>query len=362
MQVGARQEKLFFGRAIAIAFLWSCVGVLGRFLLSAKEFVNTKVGAAGLLQAWLLPRHATVWNQNCSRQLVDVFVVRPMAVAELDWLSGELRLSRWAPTTRRSYDVWLRTWFLFCQVNGVVSLPACPKWLQRLFTWLALHCSISAMNLAATEIAAAHSHHGLPHPYKDEHSLPDLISAIKKSGMCGTRAEKFVVDSKFVVDMCKKFLEWFIVFDKDRFDPRTQPKSEARRTVLWLRAVAIVLLGLEAGLWCNEVVYLSACWVYVAGGDVELHVKLAKNGNMLSQSHDWCVPQAASRRISRSSPSLRSSTSLSSSSQAAEWLQIAHIHSSSGCRLHTFTVPPGVLHEVLANVLDVVITAWARAH
>ena len=223
-----------------------------------------------------------MWNQHRGRHLPDSFTVGPTAVAELDWLSSELRLSRWAPTTRRSYNVWLRTWFSFCEVNGVVPLPACPEWLRRFFTWLALHYSISAVNSAASAIVAAHSHHGLPHPYKDEHSLQDLISAIKKSGMCGTRAEKFVVDSRFVVDMCRKFLEWFPVFDKDSFDLHTQPTSDAGRTVLWLRAVAIVLLGLEAGLRCNEVVCLSVCcWVYVDGGDVELHVKLAKNGNML---------------------------------------------------------------------------------
>ena len=95
----------------------------------------------------------------------------------------------------------------------------------------------------------------------------------------GTRAKKFIVDGSFIVSMCSDFLEEYPVFDAERFDPTVSVQSDEDRSIMWLRAVAIILLGLEIGARAGEITRMTVCcWQAREDGSVYVLVHLAKNG------------------------------------------------------------------------------------
>ena len=110
-------------------------------------------------------------------------------------------------------------------------------------------------------------------------ALKSMLKAISAVGMCGTRSKKFIVDGSFIVAMCSDFLEEYPVFDAERFDPTVSVQSDEGRSIMWLRAVAMILLGLEIGARAGEITRMTVCcWQARDDGSVYVLVHLAKNG------------------------------------------------------------------------------------
>ena len=84
-----------------------------------------------------------------------------------------------------------------------------------------------------------------------------MLKAISAVGMCGTRSEKFIVDGSFIVAMYSDFSEEYPVFDAERFDPMVLVQSDEDRSIMWLRAVAMILLGLEIRAQMGEIEILK---------------------------------------------------------------------------------------------------------
>ena len=164
-------------------------------------------------------------------------------------------------------------------------MPASRQWLARFITYLAVHYSISTVNIAVAALAALHGWNGFDNPIKNDSVLQDLLKSIEKSGLAGTRSKKFVVDESFVVRMCSYFVADYPCFDKEVFDPWRAASTDVERSVMWLRGLCMILVGLELGLRCSEVCDLTACcWEVLADGDVFVPVKGAKNGQVTRES------------------------------------------------------------------------------
>jgi integrase len=109
--------------------------------------------------------------------------------------------------------------------------------------------------------------------------LLGILKAIEAVGVCGVRSKKFIVDAAFIVKMCSMFVEEYPVFDQTLFDPDKTPVVDSERSILWLRGVAIILLGLEVGARAGEVANMTVCcWQQREDGSVFVSVNLAKNG------------------------------------------------------------------------------------
>ena len=110
-------------------------------------------------------------------------------------------------------------------------------------------------------------------------ALKTMLKVISAVGMCGTKCKKFIVDGSFIAAMCSEFLEEYPVFDAERFDPTVSVKTDEGRSIMWLRAVAIILLGLEIGARAGESARMTVCcWQAREDGSVYVLVHLAKNG------------------------------------------------------------------------------------
>jgi hypothetical protein len=109
------------------------------------------------------------------------------------------------------------------------------------------------VNIAVAALAALHGWNGFDNPIKNDSVLQDLLKSIEKSGLAGTRSKKFVVDESFVVRMCSYFVADCPCFDKEVFDPWRAASTDVERSVMWLRGLCMILVGLELGLRCSEV-------------------------------------------------------------------------------------------------------------
>ena len=75
------------------------------------------------------------------------------------------------------------------------------------------------MPVAASAIVAMYAWNGLPHLFKGNVSVKQVLDGIESCGICGSRAPKFIVDSSFIVGMAESFLADYPWFDADWFDP-----------------------------------------------------------------------------------------------------------------------------------------------
>ena len=188
---------------------------------------------------------ATVWDYNRGRPLPDGAEVRVNDIGKLDELGSSLRASKWRQSTRALYNGYFRIWLYFALANGCAILPADPTDVTRCLTWMALSYAASTVSVAASAIVAMHVWNGLPHPFKGDVFVKQVLDGIESCGICGSRAPKFIVDSSFIVGMTERFLTDYPWFDADWFDPW---RRDGGKSVIWMRAVALVLVGLELGV------------------------------------------------------------------------------------------------------------------
>ena len=140
---------------------------------------------------------------------------------------------------------------------------------------MALSYAASTVSVAAAAIVAIHAWNGLPHPFKGDARLKQILGGIESCGICGSRAPKYIVDSSFVVGMVEAFLEEYPFFDTEWFDPW---RRDGSRSVMWLRSVALVLVGLELGVRPSSLARLTTCcWQRRLDGTVAVQIDLAKN-------------------------------------------------------------------------------------
>ena len=229
----------------------------------------------------LLSELKTIWDQNRGKKLPEKYHCGPTDTDILDDLCAQLRASKLRLSTRKLYNRWCKVWLSFCEVNKAEAMPAGRVWLARFMTYLAVHYSISTVNIAVAAVAALHGWNGFDNPVKNDAALKDLLKSIEKSGLAGVRAKKLVVDESFVVRMCSFFVEDYPTFDAEVFDPWRAATTDEERSVMWLRGLCMILVGLELGLRCSEVGSLTACcWEVLPDGDVFVSVKGAKNGQV----------------------------------------------------------------------------------
>jgi hypothetical protein len=225
----------------------------------------------------LFDEEKSVWDTHRGRAIPESLRVDMLDFEGLDLLAASLREARWRYTTRTSYNRWFKCWQSFAKAQGCVVMPAESAWLQRFFVFLTLYYAAATVQISACAIVALHRLNGFPSPMTEE--LKSLMKAIEAVGICGAKSKKFIVDGAFVVTMCQSFLEDFPTFDKELFDPSVVVKIDAHRSIMWLRGVAMILLGLELGARAGEVVAMTVCcWQARTDGSVFVEVKLAKNG------------------------------------------------------------------------------------
>ena len=151
----------------------------------------------------------------------------------------------------------------------------------RFFTYLTLGYAAATVQICACAVAAVHRLNGYDCPLTA--ALKSLLKAISAVGMCGTRCKKLIVDGSFIVAMCSNFLEEYPVFDAERFDPTVLVRSDEDRSIMWLRAVAKILLGLEIGARAGEITRMRVCcWQARDDGSVMywcIWLKMARMAN-----------------------------------------------------------------------------------
>ena len=231
----------------------------------------------GAMKVQLFREEQSVWDTHRGRAVPEEARVDMMDFEGLDILASSLTEARWRFGTRTSYNRWFRCWQSYAAATGCTVLPAEPLWLKRFLVMLTLNYAASTVQISACAISAIHKLNGLPSPITPE--LKTLLKSIEAVGICGSKSKKFIVDPAFVVAMCQAFLHDFPTFDKDIFDPWVRVRGDAGRSVMWLRNVAIILLGLEVGARASEVARLTACcWRPRDDGSVYVLIQLAKNG------------------------------------------------------------------------------------
>jgi hypothetical protein len=217
-----------------------------------------------------------VWDRFRGRLLPEEDRVEVRDLAGLDELASSLMQAKWRFNTRQSYNRWFRVWMTFSEVWQCDALPAKECWLKRFFTFLTLDYAASTVQICACAVAAVHKLNGLRDPITAE--LKVLLKAIEAVGKCGTRSKKFIVDAAFIVSMCQDFLKEYPVFDCEVFNPWQTVTRSKDMSVMWLRGVALILLGLEIGARPSELVNMTACcWQDRKDGSVFVKVILAKN-------------------------------------------------------------------------------------
>ena len=255
------------------------------FQYFSDQLAGTKIG-----EVELLSELRTIWDANQGRKLPAEYQCGPADVDILDDLCAQLRTLKLRLSTRKSYNRWCKVWLSFCEVNRAHPMPASRQWLARFMTYLAVHYSISTVNIAVAALAALHGWNGFDNPIKNDTVLQDLLKSIAKSGLAGVKAKKFVVDESFVFRMCTYFIDDYPCFDAEVFDPWRAAATDADRSVMWLRGLCMILVGLELGLRCSEVCNLTACcWEVLPDKDVFVPVKGAKNGQVTRDSGSTLV-------------------------------------------------------------------------
>lgn len=237
----------------------------------------------------------TVWDVVRGKGLPQGCIPSARDLGRLDHLAEQLIQSKWALSTRISYNAWFGSWQEFASLHRFTPLPAQERWLLRYFTLLACYYSAATVEIAAASIVAVHRINNLTNPVQAFPAVQTLVQSIKKNGLVSSRSKKFVVDAAFVVKMCTMFVAWFPAFDYDLFHPSAPGKTSIERSIVWMRGVAIILLGLAAGLRAGEVTRLTrCCWEHAAHNSVFIHVKLAKNGKNGVRSGAYLAPDTGS--------------------------------------------------------------------
>ena len=228
----------------------------------------------------MLDKEENLWDQSRGQGLARSEIPVAGDVCGLDRLAGMLMMSNWAPSTRGSYNRWFLTWLSFCLLHSISPFPVDEVWFCRFLTYLACYYSKSTVSIAVASVVALSKHNGYSHPVKSSQRVQLILHGIDRTGLAGLKAPKFIIDQQFVVKMCKLFLDKFPVFDASLFDPTVRPVSgKWGKTIVLLRGVAMILLGLAAGLRAGEVGKLTmCCWRDRLLQSVYVHVKLAKNG------------------------------------------------------------------------------------
>ena len=246
----------------------------------------------------------TVWDDNRGTGLPGHLMPDPTDIEALDELGSQLRLSKWRPSTRISYDRWFLTWAAFAGVHGIAVLPAGHLWFGRFITLLACHYASSTVQIAVAAVIAVHRFNDLESPVLCHGwGVTDQLGGLKKNGKIGSKSKKLIVDASFVVDMCKLFVGQFPVWDASLFhpfefcDPRLcydLPEFKGM-TVACMRGVAVILLGLAVGLRASEVGRLTiCCWQVRMLQSVYIHVKEAKNGSIKEEAGGYLYRESGS--------------------------------------------------------------------
>ena len=234
----------------------------------------------------------TVWDQHRGKGLPDSLMPDPTDIDALDRLGQSLRLSKWRPSTRISYDRWFQTWVAFASVNGCAILPASSVWFARFLVLLGCHYAQSTVQIAAAAVIAVHRFNQFESPSTCT-VVTDILASLRQNGRIGMACKKFIIDPSFVVQMSEAFLSEYPVWDASLFNPLAAcvPSANSSLTVFkgmsvaCMRGVAIILLGLAVGLRAGEVCKLTlCCWRERLLESVFVHVKEAKNGNIRDEA------------------------------------------------------------------------------
>ena len=227
----------------------------------------------------MLDKEENLWDRSRGQGLARSDIPDAGDVSRLDVLVGMLTVSNWAPTTRGSYNRWFAAWLSFCLLHSIRPLPVEEAWFCRFLTYLACYYSKSTVSIAVASVVALSKHNGHKHPVKTSQKVQLLLHGIDRTGLAGLKAPKFIIDQQFVVKMCTVFLEHFPIFDASLFDPNVHQSGPFGKSIVLLRGVSMILLGLAAGLRAGEVGKLTVCcWQARLLESVYVHVKLAKNG------------------------------------------------------------------------------------
>ena len=222
----------------------------------------------------LFDESESVWDVRRGRPLPSDVMPEMNDLEGLDELAGSLRQAKWRPASRALYNGYFRAWASFAIVNKCEMMPASKSWLMRWLVWMALHYAAATVGTAAAGVVAIHVLNGYPHPMK-ELELVHMLEGIKAVGICGKRAPKFIVDANFIVGMVQLFLDEYPYYRDKWFNPFVARS----RSVMWMRGVALVLVGLELGVRPSSLARLTACcWQSRVDGSVAVQIDLAKNG------------------------------------------------------------------------------------
>ena len=231
--------------------------------------------ASGVLGIKLFDEEATVWDYHRGRELPAEQRVSATDIDKLDMLALSLRQSKWRTSSRALYNAFFRAWVSFAIINGCNIMPAEPLWISRWLVFTTLYYAASTVATAAAALVAMHLWNDHEHPFKNDVMLKQTLDAVDKVGICRLQAPKYIVDSNFIVRMCEIFLKEYPFFRKEWFDPTVK----GGKSIIMLRSIAIVLLGVEIGVRPSSLILLTACcWQPRADGSVGIQVDLAKNG------------------------------------------------------------------------------------
>ena len=194
--------------------------------------------------------------------------VRPTDGHALDAATRLWTDSKWAVSTRVQYNAWYRSFMAFAEMNGVSAMPAQLQTVRRFLTYIALHYAAVVVGVCAAAIVAVHRANGFYKLLSEENVIKDLLASVKKNGIVGSLQKPFIVDHTFIVAMVTKFLEKYPVFHSSLFDWSRKGKS-----IIRLRRIALILLGLEIGVRPSSLVAITVCcWRPRVDGSVAVRV------------------------------------------------------------------------------------------
>ena len=231
--------------------------------------------ASGALGIRMFDESATVWDYHRGQELAPEHKASATDIEKLDELASELRQSKWRESSRAVYNGFFRAWVSFALLNACGVMPAEQEWIVRWLTFMTIHYAASTVATGAAALVAMHLWNDYPHPFRNDVELKQLLEGVEKCGICRGQIPKYIVDSNFIVKMCKLFLDEFPFFRKEWFDPSVK----GGRGIIKMRSVGLVLLGVEMGVRPSSLVKLTACcWQPRLDGSVATQVDLAKNG------------------------------------------------------------------------------------
>lgn len=220
----------------------------------------------------------SMWDEYRGKQIPEEAQVGVCDIEGLDALVASLSEAKWRFNTRATYNRWFKCWQSFAKVSDCQVAPASEVWFMRFLVFLMMHYAAGTVQICAAAVKAMHTLNGLESPITPRVKM--LLKAIEAVGMCGVRSKKFIVDSAFVVAMSTDFVRAFPVFDAKDFQiGRARDARDASKSIMWMRGVAMILLGLEIGARASEIANMTTCcWQSRSDGSVFVVVQLAKNG------------------------------------------------------------------------------------